>query len=235
VQRESVKAGGAYVEVARVRITDAGRQAIEGECSGDCSQTSDSTSDLASEILSACTDCRALTPGELGCFNKHGIPSDALAFNQPRKHFKVLAAPIVRLPADRFEFAQYHRGDEKPVNAAIIVCRNELDDLADIAAWVPAENETALWLGRVAMLGQENTLAPRLGDPLFAYPSPREWLARRRDGVVILNPVGARSLLRAASPIAVPSIEFGQSLREALAAPLPRILVDQVGGLRHDR
>jgi hypothetical protein len=30
VKRESVKAGGALVEVARVRITDAGRKAIEG-------------------------------------------------------------------------------------------------------------------------------------------------------------------------------------------------------------
>jgi hypothetical protein len=195
-----------------------------------CSQSLDGTFNVVSEILSAYADCRELAPTEREGLEEIGIPSEAFEFEARKKHFKILAASIIRLPVGRFEFSRYHRGDEEPVTAAIILCRNEINDLADVAAWVPATNEISLWLDRIDMLGQENALAPRLGHPLFAYPSPREWLERGRDGVVVLNPQRARSLLHAASPIAVQSIEFGQWLRGALAAPLPRILLHEPSG-----
>jgi hypothetical protein len=197
-----------------------------------CPQFLDGTFNVVSEILSAYADCRELAPIEREGLEEMGIPSEAfdLKLEARKTHFKILAASIIRLPVGRFEFSRYHRGDEEPVTAAIILCRNETNDLADVAAWVPATNEISLWLDRIDMLGQENALAPRPGHPLFAYASPREWLERGRDGVVVLNPQRARSLLYAASPIAVQSIEFGQWLRGALAAPLPRILLHEPSG-----
>jgi hypothetical protein len=184
---------------------------------------------ISSEILAAYSDeCRDLTAGEMASLSKPAIPQSALDFDRDRRWFRVRAATVVFLDGNRFEFARCFRGEGTEVIAAIIVCQNELGDVVDLCAWDWRRDVTALWLGRVGLLGEDIALAPRVGDTaLRVFPSVAQWLIGERFGVVVLEPNRARNTLVAASPLVVGTLDFGRWLRDALAAPLPRILIEE--------
>ncbi len=164
---------------------------------------------------------RDLSPKEVAALAARGIHPDALGWGQ--EQFAVKAA-TVRWEGPWFDFAAGGDGQR----AAIIVCLDEAAAAADLAAWSPADGRLALHFGRVAMIGEEQLPIPRLeGDKLWVHPSPAEWLAHRRAGVVIANYDRARALLAGASPVSVKTTTFKAHLEDRWRAP--RIQVFEVG------
>jgi hypothetical protein len=182
-----------------------------------------------SDILGAYVDfCDDLNEEQLDFLRSRGIPAAALGFDNKRRHFKIRTSRVVFLDLARFEFAYCFRGDRERLTATIIVCRDELGEVADLCAWSPKLGAPALWLGKIGLLGEENALAPRVGSPaLDVHSTPEEWLAENRRGVVVVDPQRARPILNAASPLVVRTVPFGQTLRALLTRPSARILVEQ--------
>jgi hypothetical protein len=133
--------------------------------------------------------------------------------------------PVCFLSGGRFEFARYLRDAAGNVLAVIIPARDETGELADLAALNLDTGALAMWRGRVAMLGQENILAPRIGEPLLVHETPIDWLRAEREGVFVISSHSAAPLLRMGEPLGVQSARFGQRLRDALTIPAPRIVV----------
>jgi hypothetical protein len=133
--------------------------------------------------------------------------------------------PVVFLKNGRFEFARYARDAAAAVIAVVFLAPDELGNPLDIAAWEPETGRLALWVSRVAMLGQDKLYAWRIGEPLIVHETPLEWLQAGRDGVFVIDPQRASPLLRMVEPLAVKRPEFGRQLHEALTIRPPRILV----------
>jgi hypothetical protein len=102
---------------------------------------------------------------------------------------------------------------------------DDLGDPLDLAAWEPETGRLALWLGRVAMLGQGNLYGWRIGEPLVVHETPLEFLQAGREGVFVIDPQRASPLLRMVEPLGVKRPEFGRQLQAALAIRAPRIVV----------
>ena len=103
---------------------------------------------------------------------------------------------------------------------------DDLGNPLDLAAWEPETGRLALWLGRLAMLGQDNLYGWRVGEPLIVHETPLEWLQAGREGVFVIDPQGASPLLRMVEPLAVKRPEFGRQLLSALTIRAPRIVVE---------
>lgn len=179
-------------------------------------------------ILAYSQFCRDLKASEI---QNLGIDSRFLRFNERRRLFKVKAAKISWIGTtgmfEFFEAGGTGSQDSQHTTAVIFLCRDECGHPADLAAWSPAEGRLGLWTGHVAMLGQENTLMPRVpeDEALRVWPSPKEWLAADRDGVVVIDPTAALSVLYAASPISVESSTALLLLLEQWKPKLPEIKI----------
>jgi hypothetical protein len=166
--------------------------------------------------------CRDLTANEIA---QIGVPEKALAGDEAKGTFKVSAAPVIwgiGCDGGTFMFGQKEDGSE-PVMAVMFVCRDEVGNVADMAAWSPRDSCIGTWQGRVSMLGEENCLKPRLGEPLAVFASPREWLKADREGVVIIDALAALPKLYAASPICVASKQMRAQLLEQWRPKIPEI------------
>lgn len=160
--------------------------------------------------------CRRVRPEEI---EKLRVPAQSLEPSE--RLYRVWAAPVVWLHDKRFAFSE----DKDARTAIIFVCRDDLGDVVDMAAWAPSDDKLGTMEGRVCVLGQENILAPRLGEALRVHPTPREWLADGRQGVVVIDAVESLPLLYAGSPIAVSSAQQKKSLHDAWRVHVPRITV----------
>ena len=161
-----------------------------------------------------------LTQAVLDWFARQGVPPMALARQLP------VATDVVVPAGPRFEFAR-HRGADEAVTAIIIPGHDEWGELADLIAWRPQSGLLATWLGRVGLLGEEQTFAPRLDQQGMAvHPSCLEWLRAERQGVVVVDPVRARPTLRAMEPLVVHDAAHGVRLHASLRYRDPVILVD---------
>ncbi len=166
--------------------------------------------------------CRQLGPREMTTLLAMDIHPDALGWGNGQ--FAVMAASIRWEGEQWFDFASHGEGPR--AQAAIIVCLGVDGQAQDLAAWAPSEGRLALRWGRVAVIGEEQLALPRLeGDRLWVHPSPAEWLAHRRTGVVIVNYDAARS--RLPSTIAVKTREHKADLEKRWR--MPRIQVFNVG------
>jgi hypothetical protein len=110
--------------------------------------------------------------------------------------------PVVFLPNNCFEFARDARDASGAVVAVVFHAPDDLGNPLDIAAWEPETGRLALWLGRVAMLGQDNLYGWRVGEPLVVHETTLEWLQAGREGVFITDPQRASPLLRMVSRLA---------------------------------
>ena len=165
--------------------------------------------------------CKDLTPKEVATLAGKGVHPDIVGWMEG--HFAVKAAPVRWEGEQWFDFAP-----DDGQRAAIIVCLDEHRQPADLAAWSPADDRVGLRWGNVAMIGQEQVHAPRLdGDKLWVHPSPLDWLAHRRAGVVILSHEAARPILVGASPLAVKTASFRAHLEDKWRAP--RVQVFDLG------
>jgi hypothetical protein len=180
------------------------------------------------EILAEHTLGESLTGDVLAALIGEGVDMAAIcrrvergALDPPRLDRVVLVADL------RFEFARHRHGDNR--GAMTFVCRDEIGDPIDMAAWSPPR-PVALWLGRAAMLGAENLFGPRMTEGLAVHASPLEWLRAACRGVVVVDPERARGLLHRAQPLEVASIAHGRELRRVMEVKPPKILVSR--GLR---
>jgi len=119
--------------------------------------------------------------------------------------------------------------------AWLFLARDELGRPSDIVAFEPRRGLKASWLGRVALLGQENLyLAPRFDREraLTVFCDPIEWLIGDRDGVVVIDPVRAAPLLRRTEPLRALSPDFGRQLAQVVNPTKPRIYAPAAGALQ---
>jgi hypothetical protein len=133
--------------------------------------------------------------------------------------------PVVFLANGCFEFARVVRDASEAVAAIIFPAPDERGQLIDLAAWEPETGRLALLLARVSMLGQDNLYGWRVGEPLLVHESPLEWLRAGREGVFVIDPQCASSLLRMVEPLGVKRPDYGRQLQTALAIRAPRIVV----------
>lgn len=175
----------------------------------------------ASDVMMAYSrHCRDLTINERVSLEKRGVPAAAIDFDDGEKQFKLRAASVL-WEGPYFTIDMTAKAGQRVI---AIVCRDECGEVADLAAWAPGDDRTGLWLGSVAMLGEEAVLRPRLeGDKLWVHPTPLDWLVHRRAGIVILNHDKARPILVAGSPVAVRTKKHAQWLETQWQAP--RIIV----------
>lgn len=170
--------------------------------------------DLVAEHL----QCDSLTPKAVRWLLRQGIPPTAiLAGDVP-----MLCAEVT-FAGKRFEFAR-HRPSDDVVTAFVLPVFDQWGDNTDLAAWHPTEG-VALWLGNVAMLGEEQVQQPRLGEPLEVHATVLAWLRSNRQGVVVLHQSRALPMLRAAAPLLVDDTHFAAKLHDALTIKAPQILV----------
>ena len=81
----------------------------------------------------------------------------------------------------------------------------------------------APWLGRAGLLGEEHL--DRARDVLVVHATPLDWLRDNRRGVVVVDPVRAASMLRAAGRLEVGTYPERQRLLEMMRVRLPDICV----------
>ena len=178
-----------------------------------------------SDVLAAYTEfCHPLDDKQLVYFQRKGIHPDTFGFDDKRKLFRVMCATI---QPDNLSMSF---GFGSPgLNAVIFVCRNELGNVEDLAAWLPKTDDVRLWNNAVSMLGEEACLSPRVEpDKLWVRKSVIDWLVHRRTGVVIVRPEAARVVLTAGSPVAVTSGALKNKLEAAWKAPQILVINDGV-------
>jgi hypothetical protein len=151
-----------------------------------------------------------LSDDQRAWFRARGVSDEAQQADPPiRCATVVFAEPF-------FDFATDDQGDATP--AFVVICRDSAG-VSDIAAF-DAEGRFATWLGRAAMLGEQNVLGRRLGEPLLVCQDVWAWLRADRDGVVILDWPAAASRLEGHA-LATETVEFGQILDKRLTRPPP--------------
>jgi len=130
---------------------------------------------------------------------------------------------VVFLPRGAFEFSRY-KLDFPAEPALTFVCWDAFGDPQDICAWQTATGKIATWMGRAALLGEDNLNAPQLDDGLHVHRDALDWFRAKRYGVVILDRQRAAPILRDAGTLIASSTEHGRKLQELLRVT-PRILV----------
>jgi len=141
---------------------------------------------------------------------------------------RLFVEPVVVDNAGRFEFARGCADQRMARLAAVFAARDMDGEPIDLAALDLDSGALATWRGRAALLGEDNLLQPRLGEPLRVHRSATEWLAAGRDGIFIINwSIAADQLGALRQALTVDDIAFGQLLRERLTRPAPAIFVEQ--------
>jgi hypothetical protein len=186
---------------------------------------------FGSDIWDKFRTCCAPSTAEIERFIAEGISIWSLIRPDP------IAKSSVVFGHSKFEFAGPDDGD-KCVPAFIFPARDEREDVGalpgldgfeavvDLVAWSPGCDRMAAWLGRVALLGQDQVFAPRLSrdGALSVWRSPLDWLRNDRDGVVVLHWPGAASLLQNMGPLRAEDEAHTATLRRRLIKRGPRVL-----------
>lgn len=121
-----------------------------------------------------------------------------------------------------FEFARHLEGGLAQ-SAFVFAVRDEYGDDVDVVAWKPPV--LAVWLGHVALLGQEQVNGPRLGrDPLRVHTTVAGWFRAAREGVFVLDEARAADLLRCET-LGAESAIHASDLRRRLTRPAPPVVV----------
>jgi len=183
----------------------------------------------ALDVISAYRDeTKTLSAEQIAWLLAKGVTTQAISGDPDLMGYAVAGADVVFDDHSRlFDFGS-ERPDEITSPAIVILARSNFGDEADLVAWSPRSGCLAAWLGAASMLGEQNALAARLGDPaLDVHENPLSWLIAGRRGVVIVDPIRARPTLECATPLRAASVRHGLTLRKALTIPSPNIFVSR--------
>lgn len=98
--------------------------------------------------------------------------------------------------------------------------------MIDIAAWQPATNRLAVWLGEGFALGERQIHHPNpLANGLHVFRSPIGWLRAGRCGIVILRPQFARAVLADVPVLVAEDNQHRKELQELFQLLGPEIIV----------
>lgn len=150
----------------------------------------------------------------------HGLDHLAQPESAPMRRASVI------FDGAHFDFLDEAQGsDVAPAPAIVIVCY-EHGTPVDLLAIRLAPFAAASWLGRVAILGEDDIAGQAR---VRVFRTPIDWLRGGCDGIVILNADVARDRL-AGKEIVAQDVEHGRWLKNALSFPQPRILVSGATG-----
>jgi hypothetical protein len=167
--------------------------------------------------------CRVLRSGELSRFRAAGVVLSDVACPD-----MVLAASVEFSDDSRFLFIDEIDDPAQAAPAFVMLCRDDFGDPIDVAAWSPANDRLATWLGCAWALDQYRALTPRISDhgALPIFKSPLGWLRSGRSGIVILDPEKAKWQIAYARPMLLAEdVAHGQALRNALTIHAPSIFL----------
>jgi hypothetical protein len=167
---------------------------------------------------------RPLHQKAIDWFTENGVNGIALAKTMWGHLDFVAIDSIVWLQRGTFEFARYKESDEITFACTFII-RDRFVEPLDIVAWQATTGRVATWLGRAALIGEDQLFAPRLTEGLQVHETPLEWFRKRRAGVVVIDKARAAPKLRDAAPLLAASFEHGKKIQEMLRVSAPRILV----------
>jgi hypothetical protein len=187
---------------------------------------------FASDIWEKFRTCRAPSTAEIERFIAEGISIWSLIRPDP-----IAKSNVVFDHSSLFEFAGPDDGDKR-VPAFIfpardeheavggLPCLDEIEAVVDLVAWSPGCDRIAAWLGRCALLGQEQVFAARLCQDgvLSVWRSPLDWLRNDRDGVIVLHWSRAASVLQNAGPLRAEDEAHAAMLRRRLLRRGPRVI-----------
>ena len=121
----------------------------------------------------------------------------------------------------RFEFARHAKGGLAQ-SAFVFPVWNAYGDLADIAGWRPPH--LALWLGRVSILGEEQTNGPRMCEPLKVHTTVLDWFKAEREGIFIVDYAHAAHVLRCET-LGAADLAHARLLKAKLTLQAPPIVI----------
>jgi hypothetical protein len=166
--------------------------------------------------------CRLLRATERERFLAAGVAQIDLAIPD-----MILGANVVFFDKT-FAFQDEFDEPQEVTSAFVLLCRDDHGDAIDLAAWSPATERLATWLGRAWAIDQFRMLSPRLSDhgALPVFQTPLQWLQAGREGIVILDhDVAQWRVADLGCSLIVDDVSHGQSLRRALTIKPPKILI----------
>lgn len=169
----------------------------------------------ASDLFDAQAHGRLPKTNEIARFQDSGVDPDALLHPHPLR-----GDQVVFLSEGLFEFARHLEDTNSTVEPAFTLVVTTTYGAIDIVAWQPQANRIGLWLNRAVALGEEQILAPRLGDEALAvWRTPMDWLRARRRGIVILRPSAAFFYLRDVPSLYAENFAHAEELERVLNPP----------------
>jgi hypothetical protein len=161
---------------------------------------------------------RALKPGEIDRFRDKGGDPEAL--------YRPHALRVDRVVFQRdgsFEYLRDLDESDGVADSVFTIVVTATYGAIDIAAWQPESNRIGLWLNRAFALGEEQILAPRLGDePLPIWRTPMKWLRAGRQGLVVLRPGAAGFHLDCVPVLLAEDFAHGEELERILTPKKPK-------------
>lgn len=159
---------------------------------------------------------------ELDWLETHGVAMSALVRSRGGRVDHALVDDVTFLGAFRFEFKRYGLHHKRTERAMTFVARDESGEIVDIVAFNPRDGGRGSWLGRVAMLGEEELGAPRLDGVVLVHFKIIEWLRASRRGVLVVDADRAGARLLDESRL-LAAKECQDALRKILTRCLPRV------------
>jgi hypothetical protein len=104
--------------------------------------------------------------------------------------------------------------DPRGETAVVFPLRGYFGDQIDWGAWQPETDRFATCEQKLAVIGLENVLRPRLGDGLTVHKTLLNWLRNGRVGVIIRDLTQATEILRDAGRLKFESASQARQVRE---------------------
>jgi hypothetical protein len=128
----------------------------------------------------------------------------------------------------RFDFADSAEREAEPA-AVIEALGDDAETVVDLVAWpLDAPNRFCSLFGDVSLLGVDRVGNPAIyfgGQHLQLYKTPLRWLQAGCNGAVVIDPLGARFVLRRVQrPIAGEDIGHARAIQKLSQLPPERIL-----------
>ena len=154
---------------------------------GDSTETEASRSTslvIPEEIEGRQIDGRLLRQMEIDFLRGQGVPAKTILKDGWGRWSMIRTAAVVDIGRGRFDFAEDVADQaERGFRAYTVVACDRSGSPSDIVAWTPKLPSALSWLGRAAILGEEELSAPRLEGGLVVHRDALAWLQAGRTGI----------------------------------------------------